>query len=492
MKSPQAAITRTTTSIGIGILIYFVVGFGGCLVRIVGNGSDWIGNNSPGSVFASYSQEAVIAFFIVIAIGIFSAIRPQLPTNANKHISLGFKAGLIAFPIAAIIIFGFVGFSSETKNESKTGRFYTVVAYNGISLKGNHYSKGSMIEVLEETENAICLKLPSGRDCYPTPLVLQKTGKKNVDSILTHGNVDTKTVQNKQVVTSGFSAFLGNLLISFLITFIAAISTVFISSYVSSVSSDQQPVLNLGGSNSQSNFSSTPNTPPISPPSSTKNYSTSQKPDESQIELKKLSQRANAKLDSLKNEIQSLAKQLQISFPLDYIHNEIQKTISSFGKKLLADATPLNNTVANLKQKATEDKNNLEKAHNLYQRAVGLYNEVLQKQPHLAEDLEYYKDLLNNQQIKSLLSERKWNDYQDALNLIIKELESNKPETDEEKAYRILGIPPTATDEQIKKIVKNLRNAYHPDLAGEEDKEFYDDKLKWINWANDVLKNRKR
>ncbi len=229
MNSPQAAITRIIASIVIGVLIYFIVGFGGCVVRIVGNANNWIDNNSPGSVFASYSQEAIIAFFVVIAIGVFTAIKPQLSGNANKDISSGFKAGLIAFTLAAIVVFGFAGFSSETKTESKTGRFFTVVDYNGINLKGNHYSKNDMIEVLEETKNAVCLKLPSGRECYPTPLVLQRAGKTNVDSILRHGNVDTKTIQNKQIVTSVVSAFFANLFISVVLALMAAISTIFIS-----------------------------------------------------------------------------------------------------------------------------------------------------------------------------------------------------------------------------------------------------------------------
>lgn len=261
MNPPQKAIRNIVYSIVIGILLYFIVGFGGCLVRIVGTNT-WIKDNSPGSTFDSYTHEAVLAFVLVIGIGIFSALReviqPQLSATTNRYFSLGFKAGLISFPIAAIIVFGFAGFSAETKTESRTGRYYTVVDSSGISLKGNQYSKNDMIEVLEETENAVCLKLPSGRECYPTPSVLERTGKTNVDSILRYGNVDTKTVQNKQVVTSAASAFFGNLLISSAVALLAAILTIFISKYIS-VASEQQSVLGLGGGASQTNYSSTQN-----------------------------------------------------------------------------------------------------------------------------------------------------------------------------------------------------------------------------------------
>ena len=206
-------------------------------------------------------------------------------------------------------------------------------------------------------------------------------------------------------------------------------------------------------------------------------------------ELEELSKKANTKLDGLRKEIQSLAKQLQITFPIDYLDTEIQKTIDSYGKRLLTNSAPLDKVVANLTQKATEDKTDLEKANNKYRKAIVLYNDVLHKQPQKAEELEYYLGLLNNQQIKLLLPQRKWNDFHDALDLIINELESKKPEVE---AYRILGLPLTATDEQIEKRVRSLRKANHPDGKNEEDREFFDDKLKEINVAYDVLKKRKK
>lgn len=238
----EDAIRNIGASIVTGIFAYFIFGFGGCVVRMVGIGNRWIESDSGGEAFYSYVQEAVIIFFFVIAIGFFSALKiifePKLSKNTNKSISFGIKAGLIAFPLAAIIVFGFAGFSSETETDSKTGRFYTVVNSSGVNLKGNHYSKNDTIEILEETENAICLKLPSGKECFPTPFVLQKTGKKNIRTLLDDGNVSTKTVQNKHVVTSAMSAFLGNLFLSLLVAFIVAVSTIVISKHIFSLESN--------------------------------------------------------------------------------------------------------------------------------------------------------------------------------------------------------------------------------------------------------------
>lgn len=253
-------MSRIAASIGIAILLYFIVGFGGCLVRIVSNSGGWIENDTPSSVWTSYTTEAVIAFFMVLGVGVLSAVReyvqPTLSAETNRSVSLGIKSALIAFLIAGIFFFGIAGFSSETKTESKTGRYYTVVEPGGISLEGNHYSKNATIEVLEETENAYCLKLLSGRKCYPTPFVLQKTGKTNVDNILRHGNVDTKTVQSKQVITSPFSAFFGNLFVSVLLALGVGIATVFVSRYISMESAAKnEPIFELNSSNQDKNQS---------------------------------------------------------------------------------------------------------------------------------------------------------------------------------------------------------------------------------------------
>ena len=51
--------------------------------------------------------------------------------------------------------------------------------------------------------------------------------------------------------------------------------------------------------------------------------------------------------------------------------------------------------------------------------------------------------------------------------------------------YEVLGVPRTATDEEIKKAFRKLAHKYHPDVA--KDKRHAEEKFKEINEANEVL-----
>ena len=53
--------------------------------------------------------------------------------------------------------------------------------------------------------------------------------------------------------------------------------------------------------------------------------------------------------------------------------------------------------------------------------------------------------------------------------------------------YRVLGVTPKATDEEIKKAFRTLARKYHPDVA--KDKKTAEEKFKEINEANEVLSN---
>jgi curved DNA-binding protein CbpA len=53
--------------------------------------------------------------------------------------------------------------------------------------------------------------------------------------------------------------------------------------------------------------------------------------------------------------------------------------------------------------------------------------------------------------------------------------------------YKILGVPPTATGEEIKKAFRALARKHHPDVA--KDKKSAEEKFKEINEANEVLSN---
>lgn len=53
--------------------------------------------------------------------------------------------------------------------------------------------------------------------------------------------------------------------------------------------------------------------------------------------------------------------------------------------------------------------------------------------------------------------------------------------------YQVLGVPPTATDEAIKRAFRALARKYHPDVA--KDKKTAEEKFKELNEANEVLSN---
>jgi hypothetical protein len=238
-----------------------------------------------------------------------------------------------------------------------------------------------------------------------------------------------------------------------------------------------------------------------------------EKAEEAKTRLRRLSERSVAKLQHLDGEIKALAKQLQISFPVDHLTQhtkEVQKVIDTYGTRLLTDSAPLDNVIRKLTQKAEEDKKQLRKANDLNQTALRVYTNTSRQinrigSMPLIKELEYTYARLIHRELKSLLSQRRWIGFHDVVSSIIEDLrrlqdlavkyeqheeeyeEFEEPsiiETDEEKAYRILGIPPTVTDAQIKKLYKKLASVYHPDAGVITDGE----RFKEINWSYEVLK----
>src|ERR1700689_4122150 len=53
--------------------------------------------------------------------------------------------------------------------------------------------------------------------------------------------------------------------------------------------------------------------------------------------------------------------------------------------------------------------------------------------------------------------------------------------------HKVLGVPPKATDEEIKKAFRTLARKYHPDVA--KDKKTAEEKFKELNEAHEVLSN---
>ena len=56
--------------------------------------------------------------------------------------------------------------------------------------------------------------------------------------------------------------------------------------------------------------------------------------------------------------------------------------------------------------------------------------------------------------------------------------------------YSVLGIPSTATDDEVKKAYRTLAKKYHPDLN--EDREFAEKKMAEINAAYDQVLNQRQ
>jgi hypothetical protein len=204
------------------------------------------------------------------------------------------------------------------------------------------------------------------------------------------------------------------------------------------------------------------------------------------------------------------ASRLGIFFPVNF-QNEIQAFLCAHKTGLLSDAHDLNRMIMQCIDRAKENKKQLEEVTNLYNATISFYTETARAvnrtcSAPLIKELEYDYAGLASANLKSLVADGKWIEYQDVVNSImgdlarIKELAikymeegwteetvtREETETGDAKAYRILGIPETATEEQIKRAYKMLASMWHPD-AGIKD----DTRIKEINWAYDFLKNKK-
>lgn len=216
-------------------------------------------------------------------------------------------------------------------------------------------------------------------------------------------------------------------------------------------------------------------------------------------------------LRSLEDSINSEATEMETTFPID-VQTEIQDFVDSHKMEILSDVTGLNKFISKKIEQATNDLVELQKKNGLYQEAMELYTETVHEvnktgSISLIKELDYDYEGLTSTNLKTLVSDRKWNEFNEVVNSIIGALErvSEKAlkyqevgyeveaedyyegETDEERAYRILGVPSTASPEQIKKVYHALSHVYHEDKGIVED----DTHMKEINWAYDFLKDLK-
>ncbi|MBE7446591.1 MAG: J domain-containing protein [Planctomycetia bacterium] len=219
-------------------------------------------------------------------------------------------------------------------------------------------------------------------------------------------------------------------------------------------------------------------------------------------------------LCSLETSIKSIAYQLRVPFPVDF-RTEIQEFVSVHKSELLSDTSELNKLIERNIIQAEEDKLHLGKANNLYRAAMKLYTRVAIEvnwtgSMPLIKEMEYDYEGLVSENLKSLLQERKWDDFHDVVNEIMRDLQrlrdlaikyqetgykegtnGYKKEAEEEKAYRIMEISPAASDEEIKKAYRVLALNYHPDNAEQTTlgiRKLAEERFKEINWAYDFLK----
>ena len=114
---------------------------------------------------------------------------------------------------------------------------------------------------------------------------------------------------------------------------------------------------------------------------------------------------------------------------------------------------------------------------------------------------------LTSPDLQSLVAGRKWTDFLDVVQAIIEDLNrlcgvavtyqkegrrgdgrEDETLTEEQRAYRILGVPAGVSPEQIKKQYQSLAQLWHPDKGMVRD----DQRMKEINWAYEFLKDLRR
>ena len=220
-------------------------------------------------------------------------------------------------------------------------------------------------------------------------------------------------------------------------------------------------------------------------------------------------------LQSLINQIASLSARAKVQFP-ESSTLAVRSYVESNKANLLISTAGLDRLLEAELARARDDRNKLEKAVKLDEVAMSIYTDTARHVNRtgsmtLIKDMEYIYTGLTHYDLKSLLPQRKWNEFHDIVNLIIKDLQGlkdsavkyelheeayeevgEKPSVEAakvEEAYRLLGVQPTMTDEEIKEVVIKLNKAFHPDRFPEKDRDFFDEKLRYINGAHLTIKS---
>ena len=236
-------------------------------------------------------------------------------------------------------------------------------------------------------------------------------------------------------------------------------------------------------------------------------------------------------LDSTMESVKQLSGELKIDFPVSYEH-DLLRTLENHLDSALEAETPLKDGLREIEHFAGRDRNELQKAYDLFKAADTLFGQVVPEVNRtglmpLIRDLDsQYRDL-SSPKLKALLEQRQWQEYEQTVQGIanamnrVRDLaentarqeserqssrqeppkqeaprqETEKPqpppsanapanETKEDRAYRILGLPAGADREHIQKAYRWLSSIWHPDRQMTRN----DEQMKEINWAYNYLK----
>lgn len=198
-------------------------------------------------------------------------------------------------------------------------------------------------------------------------------------------------------------------------------------------------------------------------------------------------------LQPLLDDIDALARDLQIDFPLE-ARDELRQYVADHAAVVFASPGVLRDAVAAQIARAKHDRTKLEDAARQFDEAMQLHREatpvVLDAgSPSMVAYLDtIYDELLRAKDL--CLSTREWDLFNEAIAMGRQELdllckragahqlgEVDQPEQGAEAAYRALGLNPEKadeiTDDQIKMIYRKLAAAYHPDVGvGRDDAKF--------------------
>ena len=212
-------------------------------------------------------------------------------------------------------------------------------------------------------------------------------------------------------------------------------------------------------------------------------------------------------LHTLESQIHSLAGDIGVNFPICVDH-DLHNYACRHKMEILADPEVLTACISERSRRAQGDLSHLHKAEEVYAKAFEVYDEVVHEVAKagsipLIRELEQIYAGLTSADLKSLIPERKWGDFAEVVNAIIGELnhlsgltikyrkEGSRdavPEqeslTEEQRAYGILGVPASASCEQIKRVYQSLAQLWHPDKGMVRD----DRRMKEINWAYEFLR----